>query len=88
MLVDYSKNRINSKTIEKLINLAKECKLEEGIKSMFEGDKINVTENRAVLHIALRNRSNSPVYESGDNVMDDVNRILDQIKNFSIGITI
>lgn len=86
ILVDYSKNRVNSTTIELLINLAEECKLEEGIKKMFEGDKINVTENRAVLHIALRNRSNSPIYENGENVMDDVNKVLDQMRNFSNGI--
>jgi len=86
ILVDYSKNRINSTTIKLLINLAEECKLEDGINGMFEGEKINVTENRAVLHIALRNRSNSPVYENGKNVMDDVNKVLDQMRNFSNGI--
>jgi len=86
ILVDYSKNRINSTTIKLLINLAEECKLEDGINGMFEGEKINVTENRAVLHIALRNRSNSPVYENSKNVMDDVNKVLDQMRNFSNGI--
>ena len=86
ILVDYSKNRINSTTIELLINLAEECKLEDGIKNMFEGEKINVTENKAVLHIALRNRSNSPIYENGENVMEDVNKVLDQMKIFSNGI--
>jgi len=86
ILVDYSKNRINSTTIKLLINLAEECKLEDGINGMFEGEKINVTENRAVLHIALRNRSNSPVYENGKNVMADVNKVLDQMRNFSNGI--
>jgi len=83
ILVDYSKNRINSTTIELLINLAEECKLEDGINGMFEGEKINVTENRAVLHIALRNRSNSPIYENGENVMEDVNKVLDQMRKFS-----
>ncbi len=83
ILVDYSKNRITKETIEKLIALARECGLEEAIKDMFSGDKINRTEDRAVLHTALRNRSTNPILFEGKDVMPDVNRVLDQIKQFS-----
>ena len=62
MMLDYSKNRITDRTMAYLLALAKECKLSEKIEAMFKGDKINSTENRAVLHVALRNRENSPIY--------------------------
>jgi glucose-6-phosphate isomerase len=86
MLVDYSKNRINEKTLALLIQLAKECKLKEAIESLFKGDKINETEGRAVLHTALRNRNNHPVIENGQDVMPEVNAVLAKMKSFSEAI--
>lgn len=83
ILLDYSKNRINDETFALLIQLAKECKLKEAIEAMFTGEVINATEHRPVLHIALRNRSNTPIYVDGKDVMPDVNRVLDQMKKFS-----
>lgn len=83
ILLDYSKNRINDETFALLIQLAKECKLKEAIEAMFTGEVINATEHRPVLHIALRNRSNTPIYVDGKDVMPDVNRVLEQMKNFS-----
>ena len=83
ILVDYSKNIVNEETIATLIQLAEECELSQAIHSMFQGDKINKTENRSVLHVALRNRSNTPVLVDGENVMPEVNRVLDQMKKFS-----
>lgn len=86
ILVDYSKNRIDDETVALLIQLAKECRLKEAAEAMFSGERINVTENRPVLHIALRNRSNKPIYVDGKDVMEDVNRVLDQMKSFSEAI--
>jgi glucose-6-phosphate isomerase len=86
ILVDYSKNRIDDETVALLIQLARECRVKEATKAMFSGERINVTENRPVLHIALRNRSNQPIYVDGKDVMEDVNRVLDQMKNFSEAI--
>jgi glucose-6-phosphate isomerase len=86
ILVDFSKNRIDDQTLSLLVQLAKECRLNEAIEAMFKGDKINVTENRPVLHVALRNRSNEPVYVDGKDVMPDVNRVLQQMKTFSEAI--
>ena len=83
MLLDYSKNRIDSKVMNYLFGLAKYAKLNKKIEQMFGGDKINITENRAVLHIALRNRDNSPIYVDGEDVMPEINRILAKIKDFS-----
>ena len=83
ILLDYSKNNINGRTISYLLELANECKLEESISKMFSGDVINETEGRAVLHTALRNRSNTPVIVDGKDVMPDVNRVLAQMKDFS-----
>ncbi|XKM13392.1 glucose-6-phosphate isomerase [Orbaceae bacterium ac157xtp] len=83
ILVDFSKNRITNETLQKLHALAKECGLSETIKAMFTGEKINETENRAVLHVALRNVSNTPIYVDGKNVMDDVNRVLAKMESFS-----
>ena len=83
ILLDYSKNRITGRTMGYLINLANECELPDAIEKMFAGDIINQTENRAVLHTALRNRSNTPVLVDGEDVMPDVNRVLDQMRDFS-----
>lgn len=86
MLVDYSKNRIAEETLAKLQDLAKECDLAGAIKSMFSGEKINRTENRAVLHVALRNRSNTPILVDGKDVMPEVNAVLEKMKTFSEAI--
>ncbi len=83
ILIDYSKNRINEKTLNLLVLLAKECGLQEAIKAMFSGEKINKTENRAALHIALRNQSNDPVLADGKDVMPTVNAVLAQMEAFS-----
>ncbi len=86
MLVDYSKNRITEETLAKLQDLAKECDLAGAIKSMFSGEKINRTENRAVLHVALHNRSNTPILVDGKDVMPEVNAVLEKMKTFSEAI--
>ncbi|EIE8016292.1 TPA: glucose-6-phosphate isomerase [Escherichia coli] len=86
MLVDYSKNRITEETLANLQDLAKECDLAGAIKSMFSGEKINRTENRAVLHVALRNRSNTPILVDGKDVMPEVNAVLEKMKTFSEAI--
>ena len=62
IVFDYSKNRINEKTVGLLLKLAEECKVKEAIEAMFHGDKINETENRSVLHVALRNCSKEPMF--------------------------
>lgn len=82
ILIDYSKNIITEKTLQLLMELARECKLSEAIEAMFCGDKINETEGRAVLHTALRNTSQIPVYESRRNIMPDINRVKEQMKHF------
>jgi glucose-6-phosphate isomerase len=82
ILFDYSKNRINQKTIQLLISLAEECGVQEALLGMFTGDKINQTENRSVLHVALRNFSGKPIYSDGKDVMPDVFRVLKQMQNF------
>ncbi|HET8829932.1 MAG TPA: glucose-6-phosphate isomerase [Pelobium sp.] len=86
IFLDYSKNRIDDKTIALLLQLAKECNLENAINSMFNGEEINETENRAVLHTALRNRSNTPVMVDGKDIMADVNGVLAKMKKFSEAI--
>lgn len=83
ILLDFSKNLMTEKTLELLIKLANERYLDDWINRMFSGQKINITENRAVLHTALRNRSGNPVYVDGHDVMPDVLRVLEKIKNFS-----
>ncbi|MDO5308865.1 MAG: glucose-6-phosphate isomerase [Planctomycetia bacterium] len=83
VLFDYSKNRITEKTIALLVDLANQAGLPQMIEAMFTGEKINVTERRAVLHVALRNRCNAPIYVDGKDVMPDVNRVLDKMKDFS-----
>jgi glucose-6-phosphate isomerase len=81
--LDYSKNRINSRTRGYLVQLAVESGLSEAIEQMFTGEKINATEGRSVLHVALRNRSNTPVLVDGKDVMPDVNEVLAKMKDFS-----
>ncbi|WGL27514.1 glucose-6-phosphate isomerase [Pectobacterium brasiliense] len=83
MLVDYAKNRITAETMEKLHALARETDLSAAIQSMFAGEKINRTEDRAVLHVALRNRSNTPILVDGKDVMPEVNAVLAKMKDFS-----
>ncbi|MFY7909861.1 MAG: glucose-6-phosphate isomerase [Emticicia sp.] len=83
ILLDYSKNTINRRTISYLTDLAKECDLSGAIEQMFSGEKINQTENRSVLHVALRNRSNTPILVDGKDVMPDVNEVLEKMKEFS-----
>ncbi len=83
ILVDYSKNRITAETLSLLLKLAEEAGVRTAIKNMFSGDKINETENRAVLHVALRNRKNSPIYVDGQNVMPQVNAVLQKMEGFS-----
>ncbi len=82
-LFDFSKQRINDTTLKLLINLAHQCNLQAKIAGMFRGDMINSTENRAVLHTALRNRSNRPVYVDGQNIMPQINAVLAQVRLFS-----
>lgn len=83
ILVDFSKNIIDTKTIKLLLALARESKVKESVSSMFNGEKINETETRPVLHIALRNRSNTPIYVDGADVMPDVNKALDKMRVFA-----
>lgn len=83
IFVDFSKNIVDEKVMSLLVKLAEECGLKDAIESEFTGDKINKTEKRSVLHVALRNRSNSPIYSDGKDVMPDVNRVLAQMKDFS-----
>ena len=86
ILVDYSKNRINDKTIALLIQLAKETGLKEAIEAMFTGEKINETEDRSVLHVALRNQGNAPILVDGTDVMPDINAVLEKIEKFTNSI--
>ena len=79
---DYSKNIITDKTLQLLLQLAEECELQSAIEAMFNGEKINETEDRAVLHTALRNFSGKPVTLDGKDVMPDIQRVLDQMKTF------
>lgn len=83
MLFDFSKHRINDETLPLLMQLAREAQLENWRDRMFAGEKINITENRAVLHTALRNRSNRSVLVDGVDVMPEVNAVLAQMRDFS-----
>jgi len=83
ILVDFSKNIIDDEVREALLELASECELKDAIESMFTGQKINATEDRSVLHVALRNRSNTPIFADGEDVMPEVNAVLGQMKDFS-----
>jgi glucose-6-phosphate isomerase len=82
ILLDYSKNRITSETMSLLLALAREAELKHAIELMFSGDKINNTENRSVLHVALRNRSNKAIKVDGQDVMPGVNAVLQKMKKF------
>ncbi|MDD2201389.1 MAG: glucose-6-phosphate isomerase [Firmicutes bacterium] len=83
LLFDYSKNRITDETMSLLFDLAKQARLAEAIEAMFTGERINTTENRPVLHVALRNRSSRPILVDGVDVMPDVNEVLSQMRRFS-----
>lgn len=83
ILVDYSKNIANDEVMQLLAALAHEIELPNAISAMFRGESINRTENRAVLHVALRNRTNTPVLVDGTDVMPEVNKVLEQMKRFS-----
>jgi glucose-6-phosphate isomerase len=83
LLLDFSKNRITEETLGLLVRLAGEAGVEERRTAMFEGARINSTENRAVLHVALRNRSKRPIFVDGVDVMPDVRRVLEQMRGFS-----
>lgn len=83
LLVDFSKNRITAKTLELLLELAEQTELPANIAALFNGEAINETEGRSVLHMALRNRSNRPITVGGKDVMPDVNRVLDKMDAFA-----
>jgi glucose-6-phosphate isomerase len=86
LLVDFSKNNITQETLDLLISLAKECQLDKAITAQFKGELINETENRAVLHTALRNFSGKPVLANGKNVMPDIKKVQRQMKDFCLRI--
>ena len=83
LLVDYSKHRITDETLKLLLSLANQQGVESWRDGMFAGEKINVTENRSVLHVALRNKSNRPILVDGEDVMPAVNAVLAQMRTFS-----
>ncbi|MCL2145334.1 MAG: glucose-6-phosphate isomerase [Endomicrobia bacterium] len=83
LVFDYSKNIVDKDTFNLLIKLAESAKVNEYARKMFSGEKINKTEKRAVLHTALRNRSNNPVFVDGKNVMPEINVVLEKMKVFS-----
>ena len=86
LLLDYSKNRITKETMKLLVKLAQEAGVEKAREAMFSGEKINITENRAVLHTALRNRSDRPVYVDGKDVMPQIKAVLEKMKTFSTAV--
>src|SRR5712672_1405072 len=83
IFLDYSKNRITDETLKLLVQLADESGLRERIDAMFRGDKINVTENRAVLHVALRAPRGASIVVDGENVVPDVHAVLDAMTDFA-----
>lgn len=83
LVFDYSKNRFDDGVLQALLNLAKERQVELKRDAMFEGQKINSTENRAVLHVALRNKKENPMCVDGKNVMGDISAVLEKMKKFS-----
>jgi glucose-6-phosphate isomerase len=83
ILFDFSKHRITDETLRLLLNLAKERDVQGWAEKMFKGESINLTENRAVLHTALRNRSKRPILVDGKNVMPDINEVLGRMRKFS-----
>ncbi len=82
LTLDYSKNRIQDQTLNLLFQLASECHLQDRIGAMFSGEKINVTENRAVLHVALRAPKDQTILVDGHNVVPDVHQVLDRMSAF------
>src|SRR5437763_730408 len=80
ILLDFSKNIITNDTFAALIELAREADVEGFREKMFNGEHINFTEDRAVLHVALRNVSNEPIFDNGENVMPGVMEVLEQMK--------
>ncbi|MGQ9818455.1 MAG: glucose-6-phosphate isomerase [Candidatus Kapaibacteriales bacterium] len=86
LLFDFSKHHLTKKTLQLLVRFAEEQNLPEKIQSMFRGDRINFTENRAVLHIALRNRSNNPIFVDGKDVMPEINSVLSKMQRFVEGV--
>ncbi|MCB0130853.1 MAG: glucose-6-phosphate isomerase, partial [Caldilineaceae bacterium] len=86
ILFDFSKNRVTAETMTLLLELAEEADLREAIDAMFNGAKINNTEQRAVLHVALRNRTNRPILVDGQDVMPEVNRVLEKMRRFSTAV--
>ena len=86
LLFDFSKNRITDRTLSLLIQLCEECGVRDWIGRMFSGDAINETEGRAVLHTALRNRSDRPVSVAGVDVMPDVRRVLEHMRDFTASV--
>ncbi len=80
--LDYSKNRVTDQTISLLMDLARQCQVEEARADLFEGEPINETEERSVLHVALRNRANRPIQVEGEDVMPAVNQVLEQMRTF------
>ena len=83
LFLDYSKNRITDETLKLLIQLAEDCGLRDRIEAMFRGDKINITENRAVLHVALRAPKGASIVVDGVNVVPEVHAVLDKMADFS-----
>jgi len=83
ILLDYSKNRVTGRTMTLLFDLARQAGVQEMTEAMFSGRKINHTEGRAVLHVALRNRSNRPILVDGRDVMPEVNAVLAKMRGFS-----
>ena len=83
LYLDYSKNRITEQTVKLLLQLADECQLRDRIDAMFRGEKINITENRAVLHVALRAPKNASIVVDGENVVPNVHEVLDKMSAFS-----
>jgi len=82
LLLDYSKNRITSETMDRLVALATRAKLPQAIEAMYAGEQLNATEHRSVLHVALRNRSDQAIFCAGSDVMPDVRESLDRMAGF------
>src|SRR5690348_3687097 len=83
LLFDYSKNIVTAETMSLLLQLTEDVHLASWIEKMFNGEKINTTENRAVLHLALRNRENRPIIVDGEDVMKGVNKVLERMRKWT-----
>src|SRR6202040_2175370 len=83
LYLDYSKNRITDETLKLLVQLAEECGLRARIDAMFRGEKINITENRAVLHVALRTPKGASIVVDGENVVPQVHAVVDKMAGFA-----